>query len=122
MLHFGLNRAAGTWHDRTVDALDNPMTIEQLTIESFRDKIGHAFVVEEEGQPAIALALTVVAPLTNYGHLARAPFSLQFTSTGAEVLPQRIYPLRHTSLGLQSIFIVPIAKQGDVVTYQAVFN
>jgi hypothetical protein len=38
------------------------------------------------------------------------------------VLPQRIYGLRHATLGAMPIFLVPIGREGEVTTYQAVFN
>jgi hypothetical protein len=58
----------------------------------------------------------------NYARAEREPFSLIFTSGGDTVLPQRMYVLRHPTLGLKSIFLVPIAKGGDTVSYQALFN
>jgi hypothetical protein len=33
-----------------------------------------------------------------------------------------MYPLRHAALGLHAIFLVPIGRDGNVVTYQAIFN
>jgi hypothetical protein len=33
-----------------------------------------------------------------------------------------MYQLRNDALGSLTIFVVPVAKAGDVVTYQAVFN
>jgi hypothetical protein len=98
------------------------MTLDLLTIDQFSDKIGQAFVLEEAGNPPIKLTLTEAKPIQNYAKAARAPFSLLFTTQGDFVLPQRMYALRHAALGLQSIFLVPIAKDRDKVTYEAVFN
>lgn len=98
------------------------MTADLLTIEMFTDKLGQAFILEEEDVPAIEFTLTEVTPLRNFANLPRAPFSLIFVTRGIEVLPQRMYPLRHAGLGLHSIFLVPIGRQGDEVTYQAIFN
>lgn len=98
------------------------MTTELLTVDMFNDKIGQGFIIEEAASPAIALTLTEVKALRNFANAARKPFSLLFTTEGADVLPQRLYALRHAALGLQSIFLVPIGKEGDQVTYQAVFN
>lgn len=98
------------------------MTIELLTIDHFSDKIGQAFVIEESAGPSIALTLTEAKPLRNFAIASRAPFSLVFTAKGDPVLPQRMYALRHAALGLQSIFLVPIGKDGDTVSYEAVFN
>jgi hypothetical protein len=98
------------------------VTAELLTIEMFADRLGQAFILEEEDVPAIAFSLTEVTPLRNFANLPRQPFSLLFVSRGIEVLPQRMYALRHVDLGLHSIFLVPIGRQGDEVTYQAIFN
>jgi hypothetical protein len=98
------------------------MTIELLTIDAFSDKIGQAFVIEEANNPAIELTLVEATAMRNFANAPRAPFSLVFASRGNFVLPQRMYVLRHATLGLQSIFLVPIAKDGDKVSYEAVFN
>jgi hypothetical protein len=98
------------------------MAPELLTIDMFSDKVGQAFVVEETGVPPIELTLIEAKALQNYGNAAREPFSLLFTSVGGAVLPQRIYPLRHATLGLRPIFLVPIAGSQEKVTYQAIFN
>jgi hypothetical protein len=98
------------------------MTLGLLTIDMFIDKVGHTFVVEEPNLPAIELTLAEVTPLHNYAKAAREPFSLIFTKPGPDVLPQRMYHLRHAALGLQCMFLVPIAGSRDKVTCQAIFN
>lgn len=98
------------------------MTTEMLTIEMFSDKIGQDFVIEEESSPSIALTLTEVKPLRNFANAPRPPFSLLFKSKSEDPLPQRMYPLRHAALGLRSIFIVPVGRDGDEFSYEAVFN
>jgi hypothetical protein len=98
------------------------MTTEPLTRELFSDKIGQIWVIDEADAPPIELTLTEAEPLRNYAKLKREPFSLYFTSSGDFVLPQRLYALRHGTLGPMSIFLVPIGRQGDTTTYQAVFN
>jgi uncharacterized protein DUF6916 len=97
------------------------MTTE-LTRELFHDKVGQIWVIDEADAPPIELTLTEVEPLKNYAKLKREPFSLYFTTCGDFVLPQRLYALRHSALGLMAIFLVPIGRQGDITTYQAVFN
>jgi len=92
------------------------------TIDMFSDKIGQVFVVDEPGVPAIELTLAEVTPLRNFANAERAPFSLLFTSRGGAVLPQRMYALRNASLGMQSLFLVPIAGNSVSATYQSIFN
>ena len=98
------------------------MALELLTVEMFTDKVGHIFVVDEPDLPAIELVLAEVTTIRNYAKAVREPFSLIFTNSGAAVLPQRMYHLRHVDLGLQWVFLVPIAGTKNKVTYQAIFN
>ena len=97
------------------------MTTE-LTRELFSDKVGQIWVIDEADATPVELTLTEVEPLKNYAKLKREPFSLYFTTTGDFVLPQRLYALRHSTLGRMAIFLVPIGREGDITTYQAVFN
>jgi len=94
----------------------------QLTRDLFSDKVGQIWAIDEAGAPAIELTLTEVEALRNYAKLAREPFSLIFTTRGDFVLPQRMYTLRHADLGQMPIFLVPVGREGDVTSYQAVFN
>jgi hypothetical protein len=98
------------------------LTTELLTIDVFRDKIGQPFVLEEADTPPIEVTLVDATELRNYANAPRTPFSLLFTTKGDFVLPQRMYPLKHAALGLQTIFLVPVDRSGEITTYQAVFN
>jgi hypothetical protein len=90
----------------------------------FSDKVGQPFAIDEPDAPAIELTLTKAEPLPTYNlpPAGRAPFSLLFTTTGDLVLMQRLYALRHATLGALTIFLVPIGKTADTATYQAIFN
>jgi hypothetical protein len=94
----------------------------ELTHELFSDKIGQIWVLDEPDAPPIELTLAETEPLRNYAKLKREPFSLSFTAKGDLMLSQRLYALCHSTLGQMTIFLVPIARQGDTTTYQAVFN
>lgn len=98
------------------------MTERQLTIDVFSDKVGQIWTLDEPQAPPIELTLIEVEPLRNYAKLAREPFSLIFTTRGNFVLPQRIYGLRHGTLGAMELFLVPIGRADDVTSYQALFN
>jgi hypothetical protein len=98
------------------------MTDRQFTIDLFSDKVGQTWTMNEPEAPPIELTLIEVEPLRNYAKLAREPFSLLFTTHGDFVLPQRIYGLRHATLGAMELFLVPIGREGDVTTYQSLFN
>ena len=51
-------------------------------------------------------------------------FSLIFRGPRDRLLPQRIYPVEHPTLGALHIFLVPLGPEGDSqgLHYQAVFN
>lgn len=52
----------------------------------------------------------------------RAPFSLVFRDSTADVLPQSIYRLEHETLGTLEIFLVPIGPDEQGMRYQAIFT
>jgi len=95
-----------------------------LVYEDFADKVGEVFTIREDGVPAIALELTEATPLNPAfaPRGARPPFSLLFVAEDPRVLPQRIYRMAHQALGDLAIFIVPVGKDAQGVTYQATFN
>lgn len=98
------------------------MTERVLTIDVFSDKVGQVWTLDEPEAPPIEVTLIEVQPLKNYAKLKREPFSLLFTTTGNFVLPQRIYAMKHATLGAMSLFLVPVGREGDVTTYQSIFN
>jgi hypothetical protein len=100
------------------------MPDRSLALEDFVDKVGEVFPISEEGVPAIPLILQEAEPLNPAVGLpgVRPPFSLVFVAKDPRVLPQRLYRLEHQELGELAIFLVPIAKDKDGVSYEAVFN
>jgi uncharacterized protein DUF6916 len=107
---------------RLADAGVGHMTERVLTIDLFSDKVGQVWTLDEPPAPPLELTLIEVQALRNYAKLKREPFSLLFTTRGDLVLPQRIYGLKHATLGAMSLFLVPVGREGDVTTYQALFN
>lgn len=94
-----------------------------LSMQSFTGVAGETFDLVV-GASALPLTLVQVSPLATRpaaGQL-RQPFSLLFQSMSQVVLPQKIYALRNVSLGSIGIFLVPIARAPQGITYQAVFN
>lgn len=95
-----------------------------LVFEDFADKVGHVFAISAQNIPAIPLTLTEAEPLnparTKQG--IRPPFSLVFLARDPRVLPQRLYRMEHDELGDLTIFLVPIGKDAQGVSYQATFN
>ena len=102
-----------------------PETSERpLVFEDFADKVGDVFAVAEPGVPAIPLTLSEAQALpARYGlPNARPPFSLMFLGKDPRVLAQKLYRLEHGAMGMVTIFLVPIGKDAQGVTYQATFN
>jgi hypothetical protein len=95
-----------------------------FVFEDFADKVGHVFALSEQDVPAIPLTLTEAEPLrsshTKQG--IRPPFSLVFLAREPHILPQRLYRMEHDELGELTIFLVPIGRDAEGVSYQATFN
>lgn len=93
---------------------------EQLTVETFAPAIGDAFEVDAGEAGALELTLADVRAVPAES-ASRDPFVLTFTGPADPVLAQRTFPFRHPSIGSLVIFIVPIARNEDTATYEAVF-
>jgi hypothetical protein len=49
-------------------------------------------------------------------------FSLMFQGPGEIFMPQGMYTLTHRTLGTFDLFLVPIGKDDNGFSYEAVFN
>jgi hypothetical protein len=97
-------------------------TLAQLTRASFEPLLKQRFALRA-GDTSLELELVEVktlgsAPRPNM----REPFSLLFHGPSAPALRQGTYPLEHAALGPQTLFIVPIGRDGEHTTYQAIFT
>jgi hypothetical protein len=96
--------------------------LEKLTIESFEPHVGTSFALHA-GTRTIELRLTRAAKVmeSEAAQLSRTPFSLYFLAP--VLLPQRIYRLTHEGFAEPlDIFLVPIARDADGFTHEAVFT
>ena len=100
------------------------MLIESLSHEQFASRLGSHFTLSDDDMPSIDLRLIEVQPLQKHGGLpeSRTPFSLLFKAASQQVFPQRLYHLRHDAMGELPIFLVPIGRDAEGVTYEAIFN
>jgi hypothetical protein len=100
------------------------MIDRRLVFEDFADKVGGVFVLAEGDMPSMPLVLKEVQQLNPAFGLrgVRPPFSLMFLAKQSSVLPQRIYRLKNDGLGEIEIFLVPVGKDAEGVSYQATFN
>ena len=100
------------------------MVHKMLVLEDFADKVGQVFTINDQEVPAIPLTLAEAEPL-NWARARegiRPPFSLIFVGRDPRVLPQRLYRLQHSEMGELTIFLVPVGKDEQGVSYQAAFN
>lgn len=76
------------------------------------------------GETSMMLTLVEIKPLPalNFPGALRQPFSLIFRSATQLILPQRIYRLLNAATGPLDIFLVPVGRDAQGVSYQAVFN
>lgn len=91
-----------------------------LTKTLFEESLNTRFWLYAEGSEPYALDLI---ELTN-GHSSprQEQFSLRFRGDRNRVLPQRIYPMKHDSIGDFELFLVPIGRDNSGTFYEAVFN
>ena len=95
--------------------------LDKLTIASFEPHVGTSFWLHAERK--IELRLTGAAKVmeSEAARLARTPFSLYFLSP--VLLPQRIYRVTHEAFAEPlDIFLVPIAREANGFTHEAVFT
>lgn len=93
-----------------------------LTYEDFQPAIGQEFNLR--GDPAAApFILLSVERLPDYGatEALRAPFSLTLRTTSIDPA-QGLREFRNAALGDLDIFVTPVARDGDGLLYEAIFN
>lgn len=96
-----------------------------LTAERFEPLTGTTFAVASAAPHApVDLVLRTVVrwgpqPAAADG---RRPFTLTLHGPAAPLLPQATYPLHHAALGTQDVFLVPVARDEEGCTYEAVFS
>jgi hypothetical protein len=96
------------------------MDLADLTLATFEPLVGDRFAVDVTPD-ALEFVLESVTPAGAWPG-GRDPFSLIFRGPPEPLLPQCIYPLEHAGLGVLEIFVVPIARDAESVSYQAVFT
>jgi hypothetical protein len=96
--------------------------LENLTIESFRPRLGDVFRVSlPDGEIELTLSQATEIGGATAGK-PRVPFSLLFHGHGARVLPQGIYHLENDHLAPLDIFIVPLGPDERGMRYEAIFT
>ena len=98
------------------------ITLAQLTRASFEPLLHQRFALRA-GDHAVELELVEVKSLgaPPRPHM-REPFSLLFDGPHEPAFRQGTYPLEHASLGVQTMFLVPIGRDAQHTSYQAIFT
>jgi uncharacterized protein DUF6916 len=91
--------------------------LSAFTLDSFAPLVGEAFVVDA-GTERLRLVLRGAAGRRG----SITSFALSFAGPPAPALPQATYRFTHESLGSFDLFICPVARTADGLTYEAVFN
>ena len=91
-----------------------------LTKAMFEQNLNTKFWLLDESAESHPMDLI---ELTN-GHSSprQEQFSLRFRGDRNKVFPQRIYPMKHDSIGDFDLFLVPIGRDESGTYYEAVFN
>ena len=95
------------------------MDLAALTLDHFAPLVGDAFSIADPAQVELELA---EASSVGEWPGGREPFRLHFRGPRDPILPQAIYRLEHADLGPLEIFIVPIARDAESTTYEAIFT
>ncbi len=107
----------------------NETPLERLTLERFAAQVKTPFRLHREAGGEVELELTEAAAIRSPA-LPRAAgesprqerFSLLFHGPEQAFLPQGLYRLEHASLGMFTLFLVPVGRAAGTVHYEAVFN
>jgi hypothetical protein len=91
-----------------------------LTKGMFQENLNTRFWLLAEGLEPCALDLVEVA--NGYSTPKQEQFSLRFRGDRANIYPQRIYAVKHDSIGEFELFLVPVGRDDSGTFYEAVFN
>jgi hypothetical protein len=93
---------------------------EIFTMDMFSGHVNTKFLMHYGDSKTAELDLISV---TDVGSSSRqSQFSLQFQGPGDGPAAQGIFRLDHEKLGALDLFLVPIARTKDGLSYEAVFN
>lgn len=99
--------------------------LDKMTKETFEPRKGESFelAIGEGGETGtIDLRLAEIRGTGLQGKATREQFALHFHGPSEPLLPQQIYQLENAEMGALEIFLVPVARDDEGVTYEAVFT
>lgn len=96
--------------------------LRTLALETFSPLVGTDFELLLEGRAPLVLRLEVARALPTAPSAPRAAFGLSLSTAEPGALPQRIYRLRHATLGELEVFIVPSQPKEGRARYEITFG
>lgn len=91
-----------------------------LTKTMFEQNLNTKFrLVDEQSEP---YTLDLIEITDGHSSARQEQFSLRFRGDRNQVFPQRIYPMKHESIGDLDLFLVPVGRDETGTFYEAVFN
>lgn len=90
-------------------------------LQDFEGHLGQPFAAAHAGMESTPFVLMEAQPMTQGTAVGeRMPYSLLFSNTAA--MPQQTWRLVHPELGRIDVFLVPVARQGELTYYEALFQ
>jgi hypothetical protein len=91
-----------------------------LTKNIFEQNLNTKFWLADDRADSYPIDLVEIA--NEHSSARQEQFALRFRGDSNQVLPQRIYPIKHNSIGEFELFLVPISRDATGTFYEAVFN
>lgn len=96
--------------------------LDKVTKDTFEPRKGETFRLTDEAAGEVELKLASVQGTGLQGKAPREQFSLHFHGPREPLLPQQIYHLENAEMGALDLFLVPVARDDEGTTYEAVFT
>ena len=96
------------------------MDLTTASAATFEPLLEQPFVLV--GIDAAQITLSEIKVMPRQEQSRREPFALTFTGEHTEPLSQGTYEIEHPEAGSLVIFLVPVAWDSDLVSYEAIFN
>jgi len=105
---------------------DHHLDLAQLNLEAARALVGQDFVRLDDSGPNIVLRLEAAEPAprdpaASSGESGR-PFSLMFRGPVQPELTQGMHDLENPDQSMRGIFLVPVGRNEESCSYEAVFS
>jgi hypothetical protein len=92
-------------------------------LAAYEPLVGETFRLEFADHPPVELTLADAAPGPwQRPEGGKTAFRLEFSGPAQPLLEQRTYRRQHPALGAIDLFIVPLARDEESATYEAVVN